>query len=268
MHPTLFTIGTFKVPTFGFLLVIAFYVGLLLAQRRAHKYGLTANQVSDAAFWALIAGILGARIVYIALNWRDYASNPSQLLTLQFQGLTSFGGLFFGMIAFAVWCQRAKVPFLTMMDLIAPSFLVSHAIGRVGCFFNGCCFGTECPPGFPLGVQFPGHDHLHHPAQLYDTFFNLVAFGFVLWFANRRPVIGQVFSMFLIVHGIARFTYEFWRAGTAADVAAGRASARYLTGLPITEAQLTSLIMIVAGACLFWIVQRRGHAQQELRIAP
>ena len=264
MHPVLFKIGSFSLPTFGVLMVLAFFAGMWLASKRAAKYGLTSGQVQDCAFYALIAGVLGARIVFILLNISYYRENTAELLSFQFRGLTSFGGLFFGMAAAAIWARINKVPFLALADLLSPAFLLGHAIGRVGCLMNGCCFGGVCPPNFPIGIRVASDNFLHHPAQIYDTGLNLIALGLVLAFDRRPRHLGTVFSLCLVLHGVARFIYEFWRAGTKADTLVGKASSAYLPGLPITEAQLMALIMIVAGGIMYAIFMRGTVKRQEL----
>jgi phosphatidylglycerol:prolipoprotein diacylglycerol transferase len=267
MFPTLFKSGSFELPSFGLLMVIAFFSGLFLAQKRAPRFGLTSEDVIDSFLPMLFAGVLGARVVFIAQEWGYYKDHMSELLTLRFQGLTSFGGILFGLIACMIWCKRKGFSFPLYGDLIAPAFLLGHAIGRVGCFLNGCCFGGVCPPSFPLGVKFVGQELLHHPAQLYDTAMNLVGLAVLLAYEKRPHSPGQTFGLMFILHGMARFIYEFWRAGTVEDVAAGKASSTYMASLPITEAQVAALVLVVIGAVLMAVFGRKGMIQQELRTA-
>src|SRR5512137_2508744 len=96
MHPILFEYGFFKIHSFGVMLVIAFFVGLAIARSRAPRFNVDAVKLSDAAVWVLLWGVIGARLFYIAQNLKHYSANPSELITLQFQGLTSFGGVVFG----------------------------------------------------------------------------------------------------------------------------------------------------------------------------
>ncbi len=262
MHPTLIKFGSFEIPSFGVMIVLAFAAGLVLAVKRAPKYGITSAQVQDVAFWALIAGILGARVTFVALEWSYYSQHINELLSPRFAGLTSFGGLFFGMAAIAIWCRKTKVPFVAMCDLFGPAFLLAHAIGRVGCLLNGCCFGGVCPPGYPLGIHVDGDTLMHHPAQIYDSLMNLVALGLVLRLEMVKKFAGQIFSVFLALHGLTRFIYEFWRAGTALQVERGQASSTYMVisgqTLPITDAQVMALVMILAGVVMYAIFARRG----------
>src|SRR5687767_4779067 len=141
MYPALFKIGGFKVHSFGVMLIIAFFSGLWLALKRAGRYGFQRSEVFDFAFWTLLWGVLGARIVFILQEWSVYRDKPSDLLTLQFQGLTSFGGILFGLGYLAYYCTRRKKSLLDILDLLCLPMLLGHAIGRIGCLLNGCCFG-------------------------------------------------------------------------------------------------------------------------------
>jgi phosphatidylglycerol:prolipoprotein diacylglycerol transferase len=268
MLPVLFKIGNFPVHSFGVVMVIAFFAALMLIRSRAGRYGLTPTQVSDVSFWTLIGGVLGARAMFIIQELPYYLKNTDELFSLQFKGLTSFGGLFVGAAVVAVWARRNNVPFRTIGDLFAPGFLLGHIIGRVGCLLNGCCFGGACPPSTPWGIHVEGSNLLHHPAQIYDSLMNLAALGFLLWFERRKNhAVGQVAGLMFVLHGLARFIYEFWRAGTVAQVARGEASSTYWGSLPITQAQAVAIGMMVFGAFLLALYARRGPVQQELRAA-
>lgn len=250
MFPVLFHIGDFPVRTFGLLLAISALVGMLMAGRRAPRYGLRPDSVWDLCFWLIIAGVLGARLLFILQEWRSYAANPGELLKLQFDGLTSFGGLIGGTVAAAIWSRRARVSLVTLIDMLAIPVLVAHALGRVGCLFNGCCYGP--PTSGPLGVHMVELNSpypFHQPAQLYDMAMLLAG----AWIASRlearglRP--GQSGALMLIVYGTSRFIFEFWRIEVS--------STRW-GSLPVTEAQAAALLMLVAGLIWFRLAGRRS----------
>jgi phosphatidylglycerol:prolipoprotein diacylglycerol transferase len=182
-------------------------------------------------------------------------SNPDKLWSLQFEGLTSFGGLIFGAVFMISFARAKRIPLITLLDAAAPAMLLSYAIGRVGCFLNGCCEGGQCPTGFPLGVRFPGHENEPpvHPAQLYETAMTLVALGVILALEKQGKFVrGQVLSMFLVLHGLTRFAYEFFRVGISAE---------YLGPLPITQAQAFTILLICSGLVLYLYFGR--HRPQE-----
>ena len=258
MHPILFTILGFQVHTFGVAMVVAFVLSVSLARARGPRFGITKDQIGDMAFWAILAGVLGARLFFVAQEWRHYSEHPRELLTLQFQGLTSFGGLLCGLVAGVVWARRKGIPVRNLLDAVAPAFLVGHVVGRIGCLMNGCCFGGVCPVGTPWGIHVAGSDLLHHPAQVYDSLMNLAALGLVLAVERRAPLkAGQVTGLVIALHGVARFVYEFWRAGTEAQVASGEASSTYWGHSPFTQAQGMAFALVLLGGAFFALARRR-----------
>lgn len=267
MYPVIYKHGPIEIRSFGVMMVLAFFAALWLVRKRAPQYGLTAGRVSDVSFWALLAGIIGARIVFIAQEWDHYSKHLNELLTLRFEGLTSFGGLFFGAAVVALWAYRYRIPFRNLADLFAPGFLIGHVIGRIGCLLNGCCFGGVCPPDMPWGIHVEGSPVLHHPAQAYDSLMNLAALGLILAFEKRPHRRGQVAGLFFVLHGLTRFIYEFWRAGSDAQVARGDASSTYWGTLPITQAQGMAIGLILIGAVMFAVFARKPVIQQELQAA-
>ena len=265
MHPILFKVGQVQVHSFSVMLIIAFLAGLWLARRRAPKFGFAPNKVSDAAMLALFAGVLGARVAFIVQELPYYLQHKDELFSLQFQGLTSFGGLIFGAGAFAFFAWRQKRSLLDVFDLIAPSALIGHAFGRIGCLLNGCCYGVVTNGNF--GVHIDNTNVLHVPAQAYDSLMAFAAAGVLLWSERRGLQRGQSFAMFLILYGLTRFIYEFWRAGTVAQVNDGIASSTYWGNLPITQAQAAAAAMLVAGLVFYLVFQRRRVPQQEIATA-
>lgn len=253
MFPILFTIpkvlgfGPFPIHSFGVMIVIAFFVGLWLCQRRASRYDIAKPQVSDVCFYALIGGVLGARLFFILQELPDFLKHPEKLFTLRFEGMTSFGGPIVGFLVVWFWARRSGKPLANVLDLLAPGFIIGHAVGRFGCVLNGCCFGGVCPVGSPLGIKVAGDTHLHYPAQVYDSAMNLAALGILLWIESKGQRAYVVTSIALILHGATRFIYEFWRAGTVEQVNQGLASSTYWGSLPITQAQAMALGVIVLG---------------------
>ncbi len=239
MRPTLFEISGLKVHSFGAMLVIAFFTAILFAKSRAKRFGLEPNTVYDAAIWALIPGVIGARLFFVVQEWGHYSKHPGEIFT-RFEGLTSFGGIVFGAIGLLLWCKLAKKNVGALMDTIAPSFLIAHAIGRIGCLLNGCCHGGHCD--LPWAVRVEGETGLFHPAQVYDSLLNVGALMLLLAIERRGLARGGTLAVMLILHGLTRFIYEFWRAGSTST---------YMGSLPITDAQAFALAISTLGLFLF-----------------
>ncbi len=243
-------------------MIIAFMTGLFIARKRAKKFGLDPAKLSDMSFYTLIVGILGARIAFILQDLDHYLKNKNELFSLQFAGLTSFGGVIAGIGFIVAWARRMGWPVRLVLDVIAPAGLVMHAIGRVGCLLNGCCYGGVC--NLPWGIHIANINVPMHPAQIYDALMNLAAIPFILFMERKGQARGQIFALALVFHGLARFIYEFWRAGTEAQVKAGLASSTYWGNLPITQAQGMAAALVLVGFVLYAVWRAPAHSQQEL----
>jgi phosphatidylglycerol---prolipoprotein diacylglyceryl transferase len=271
MYPILFEIpkvagfGPFKVHSFGVMMVLAFAAALWVARKRAPKFGVDQNKITDAGFWGLVFGVLGARVVFILQDLPYYSKHLNEVFTLQFQGLTSFGGLIFAVVALGVWARREGIPVQRMFDICAPAYSIGYILGRVGCLLNGCCYGGICPPDFILATTF-GRPEPHHPAQIYDAAMNLLALGGLFLLERRNLRIGQAAAYYLAAHGLARFVYEFWRAGSPMEVEAGLASSTRIGNTPFTEAQIMALVLVVFGI-VWYLVARKNRPEFE-RIEP
>jgi phosphatidylglycerol---prolipoprotein diacylglyceryl transferase len=273
MYPTLFEIFGYPIHSYGMMIVIGFTLALLLARSRAPKFGVDAQKLTDGAFYVLIAGVLGARIVFILQDLPYFLANRDQLFSLQFQGLTSFGGILFAVPTLIFWCKRNGIPVLRMFDVAAPAFLVGQMVGRVGCLLHGCCHGVACPPTHPLATNFqnlPNNPYI--PAQLFDGLGNLIGLLLLLFVLERRNglKLGQAAAFSFFTFGVSRFVYEFWRAGTPAEVRAGIASSTTIGNLPITEAHVMSAVFIIGSAAWFVMARKNppAHVLPEELDAP
>jgi len=246
MAPELFHIGSFPIRSFGVAMIAAFVVAVVLARRRAPRYGIPSSKVWDLSFWVLIFGVLGARLGFILQELPHYRENPSELFSPKFEGLTSFGGMIAGFLVVWIWCRIQRISMASILDVFAVPFLVAHAIGRVGCLLNGCCYGG--PTELPWGVQVIGLPGLYEPAQLYDAFMTLIGAGVLSLIEKKKDLAsGQSFGLMLVVYGMSRFIFEFWRAGS---------SSTYWGSLPITQAHAMALVLITCGVLVFVFSRR------------
>jgi len=236
MHPVLFTVGSVPIRSFGLMLVIGFMLAIALATKRTKQYGGDPDRIWDLSFYLIIAGVLGARILYLAQEYKYYQTHTSELFSIQFAGLTSFGGLIGGGIALVIWCREHKWPLVRALDIFGIPVLVAHAIGRVGCLLNGCCFGHQTT-GF--GVHVEGLTGLYVPAQIYDSGMVMVSVGAILLLEKKGILrAGQSFYLAMMGYSLSRFIYEYWRMGSSSTT---------IGSLPITEAQVFAGVMFLAG---------------------
>lgn len=259
MHPVLFEIGNFPVRSFGLMLLVGFFVGTWLAMRRAPRHGIDKEAIATVAVWGVIAGVLGARLFWVAQEWGHYSQNPGEIFRLTEGGMTSYGGVLFGMLPALIWCYRAKVRFAIALDLLAAPALVMHGFGRIGCFLNGCCYGSPCDLPWAVTVHPEvGTVYLGHPAQLYDTLMSFAgAILLLVWEARLMKdgryagPIGLLGAGFFLLYGVARFVYEQFRAGF---------SSLGTWGLPITDAQVLALAMFLIGVVWMIVALQRRRA--------
>lgn len=249
MMPKLFKIGAFTVYTYGLMWMVGIWLAAWRALRRAPRYGISADDVLDIAFYSVLTGIVGGRVAFVLTNWSQYAPDPLSIFRVWEGGMSYFGG--FGLaIATAIFIiRRRRIPLWQLGDLAAPSLALGYGIARVGCFAAGCCYGA--PTDLPWGVLFPGHDHAVHPTQLYAVGMNLLIFAGLAWWEPHRRFQGQLFALFLVAHGLYRFVNEFFRAGATSALMAGI----------FTYGHLVAAVLMAIGAALYWVLARK-HAHQ------
>ena len=229
MHPRLLTvpafellgrsIGPFTLHTYGVLLAIAFLGGLWVASRQAKRAGLDANRITDMAVWVLIAGLLGAKVLLVAVDWSYYGRNPRDVLSVFQSGGVFYGGLIAGILVAWWYARRYQLPGWATADVLAPGVMLGQAIGRLGCFSAGCCWGK--PTQLPWAVTFTDvyaaravgtpMDTPLHPTQLYESFAAFLIFLFLLWLAPRKRFHGEVTLVYVALYSAVRFALEFVR---------------------------------------------------------
>ena len=217
MHPDLFSIGPLTLHTYGLFLAIGFIIGLSVAVRIGKKHGIEPQQIMDLGLILIISGIIGSRIVYVLMDISYYLENPLDIFKIWQAGLVFSGGLLAAIIAGFFYLRHHKLDMLQMGDILAPSIAIGQAIGRIGCFMAGCCYGK--PTNVPWGVIFTNPkiipSHLLyiplHPTQLYASFGNFMIFFILMILSAKKRFNGQVFIWYLILHSTARLIIERFR---------------------------------------------------------
>lgn len=254
MFPRLFHIGNFNLPTYGLLVSLGVLVGLWISVRNSAKQGIDPENAWNFGILVVLSGIVGAKILYIINDWSTYVAHPREIFslsTLQAGGVFS-GGLIGALIA-AVWfIRKHHMPALATCDGFAPGLALGHAIGRIGCFAAGCCYGkptthfwgvTFTNPlasalvGTPLGVPL-------EPTQLFESAVELANFFILMWMLKRKKFDGQVFAAYVILYGVARYFLEFIRDDP------GRGS---VFGGIMTGTQLISICLVILGGFISWL---------------
>ena len=215
MHPILIKIGSIPLYTYGLFVALGFLTALGLAQKEARRLGENPALMVDLGFYLLIAAIVGSRVFFLIVNPDVILDNPLAAFQIWKGGLVFYGGFIAALITAIVFVRKKKLSFMRVADIFAPGLAAGHAVGRIGCFFAGCCYGKECD--LPWAVVFkdplslaPTGIHLH-PTQLYSVAANLIVFS-ILWFSRKRISIqGRLFWLYVLLYGVIRTTLEFFR---------------------------------------------------------
>ncbi len=211
MFPVICHIGPFTLYAYGLMLALAVMVASSLAAAEAGKHGVAQADMHDLAFWVVLWGILGARVFYVFLYADHYLEFPLEIVMLQKGGLAWQGSLLAGILAGVLFIRRRKLPLVLLLDIVAPFIALGQAIGRVGCFLNGCCYGKAVA----WGVYFPVLGERVHPTQVYMSLGDLGVFLVLRSLQARggQPA-GRLFILYLVLSSAERFLVEFFRGDT------------------------------------------------------
>ncbi len=206
MHPVLFKIGSCSVYSYGAMLALAFLVCSFLARRRAVAIGMDGEKIFDLMTALIISGVIGGRLLFVLLDLDYFRSRPLDIFKIWEGGLAWYGGLILAVISVAVFLRINKMPALKTADLLMPYIALGQAIGRIGCFLNGCCYGKAT--ALPIGVVFNPEQGAVLPTQLFES-----AARFIVYLVLRRrvPSNGRTFFLYLIFYSTFRFFIEFLR---------------------------------------------------------
>lgn len=216
MHPILFKVGPLTIHTYGVLVAAGFLLGLSLAIRQAKKEGISSNKIVDLGFYMLIAAIIGSRVLFVIINSAYYFKNPIAIFRIWEGGLMFYGGVLLA-VPTAIWYMRKnELGIWSTADLFAPSISIGHAVGRLGCFAAGCCYGKPAE-GLPWAVTFINSESLArtgiplHPTQLYESAGEFINFLILITLRRYQSFKGQLFWTYILLYSILRFTVEFFR---------------------------------------------------------
>ncbi|MCP5115386.1 MAG: prolipoprotein diacylglyceryl transferase, partial [bacterium] len=179
MYPKLISIGDFFLPTYGVLVSLGFLAGLWIAARLARRSGLDPESVTNLGVYCALSGLAGAKLMMLLADFDHFSRNPGEIFSLSTlrAGGIFHGGLIVALLVAFFYMRSKHLPALKTADTIAPGLAIGHAIGRLGCFAAGCCWGQQC--GRPWAVTFtnPEANQLTgvtlnvpvHPTQLYEA---------------------------------------------------------------------------------------------------
>ena len=270
MHPVLFSIGSFHAYSYGLMIAVGALLGIFLSEWRANRRGMDGELVFNTAIWGLLAGLLGAKLTYVASNFKDLFTDPKAVLGTD--GFTVYGGIVLGVIVGGLLLKRglakneaalsgraaateaqsvaARRRFTVgeYLDLFIPQVALAQGFGRIGCFMAGCCYGKEVPASvhgivFPAEAVAPSGVELY-PTQLMSAIGNFLIFAVLMLVGYIAAKKGKTLrpytltGLYLCLYAVGRFVVEIFRADPR----------RMLFGL--SSNQYMSFLFLAAGLIL------------------
>lgn len=254
MDRYILTIGKFKLEWYSFLIVIGALLGIIMVLKEAKRHNYPTDFVFNMCFWAIIFGIIGARLYFVVFNL-DLYSNFWDIFKIWEGGLAIHGGLLFGFITCLIYCFKYDARLIRLLDFVCPALLLAQAIGRWGNFFNSEAHGAATTlqhlqslhiPNFIIeGMSIGGV--YYEPTFLYESLWCLLGLIIIL-IVRRIPVtkVSQPTSIYLLWYGLGRFVIEGMRTDSL-----------MLGGFKV--AQIVSVIMMIVGLFMLMISSRKGR---------
>lgn len=265
MKPLLFRIPVLGIPIYGFgaMLIVAVSLGLLLAVWRSRREKLDPNLILDLSSWIIIGGLVGARLLYVMEYWGETITNAREIMHVWEGGIAFYGSVIGAAAAFFLFRVFREFPVLATLDAIAPSIALGIAMGRIGCFLNGCCYGELCPIPW-LAVRFPKESPAWlaqraqgliarnapwslpiHPTQLYSAVDGLIILMLLSAYYPIRRRDGEVIGLLMLTYPITRFMVDRLRDDE--------------TGLlfGMTSAQMISIMLLGLGLVYWSLIRSR-----------
>jgi phosphatidylglycerol:prolipoprotein diacylglycerol transferase len=247
MKPILFSFGGIHLYSYGLCIALGVLLSIFLMKRRAAKEGFPGTEeVLDLSFMVLVWGFLGARLFYVVQNFSYYAAKPFKFFAVWEGGLIFYGGAISAFLGLWLMARKKKWPFWKTLDFLAPYGALTHAFGRIGCFMNGCCFGKACD--LPWAVRFPEIPYAVHPTQLYEAFYDILLFAFLIARRKRIRFEGEISLLYLLLYGIGRYLIEFVREPG-------------WMWMGLTSNQWLSIAIMIAAFIVFQFRRRKGSSR-------
>lgn len=246
-------LGPLPFPTsYGLLVALGLVVALVMIRRLAPRVGLGGQEAQDIVVWACLAGLVGAKLFLVALEPRAFLADPMSVL---FQGGVFYGGFIAGVTTALLVCLKRGIDPNRLGDACAPGLALGHALGRLGCFLAGCCWGSSCDLPWAVTYTNPaaaGFGSIQpvgamvHPVQLYEALGNLVLGGLLLLLFRKRRFVGQVFWVYAGGYAAMRFVLEEFRGDQRGS----------WFGDALSTSQVVALVAVL-GAALMLVLQWR-----------
>ena len=209
-----FTVFGLTLPMYGVMSACGMLAAFILLTATRKYTRFNEDQALSMVIWAIIAGFLGAKILYWLVEIKRILADPSYLLHTLREGFVFYGSLIGGLAGVGLYALKKKLPFFAFTDYAIPGLVLGQAFGRIGCFFAGCCYGMECETSisivFPAGGVAPAGVPLL-PTQLMESAFLFLLAVFLVVLLKKKKPFGTVIGWYMVLYGVWRFVIEFFR---------------------------------------------------------
>jgi phosphatidylglycerol:prolipoprotein diacylglycerol transferase len=257
MYPVLVQLGTFELRSYGIIVALSFFLGLWLSTKEAKRKGLDPALVQDFAFFALLGGIIGARIYFVLFSKPAYfLENPWEIVAIWHGGIGIIGALLGGLVTAMWYCRKKRLSFWRFADVLAPGVALGQSAGMFACLLNGDSYGKPADVAWAITYTDPrAMAPLNiplHPVEIYEMAAYFLVF-LLVWHAGRKyRTAGFAFLTYLAGYGVARFSVEYFR-GNAAIFAWG-----------IPAAQVFGVALVLLAVAGFYTLREARGKQGEL----
>lgn len=260
MHPELFKIGNMTIHTYGFMIMLGAIAGYFYMTSSVKKeLGIDSNKIQNLAIIIIISAFVGGKLFFYLEDPGYYFSSLDNMKRNFRTGFVFYGSLLFAVPLIIWYFRREKLPVWPLLDRVAIVAPIIHGMGRLGCFFAGCCHGV--PADIPWAVTFtdpksqaePLHTPLH-PTQLYSALLIFSILVILLMFKRHKRFEGQLFFIYIILYAVGRGIIEIFRG----DEARG-----YIIEGIISHSQFISLIVITVVIWAYFKFQKSAFIKKE-----
>jgi phosphatidylglycerol:prolipoprotein diacylglycerol transferase len=243
VHPILFSIWKLTVFSYGFFVALAFIASISYLSHslaKSKKKIVSEDELYSLFLYVVIFGFTGSKLLFVIINLQEFILYPLDIFKLWKGGLVHYGGFIAAIIYMIIYSKRKKIRLFELCDFFVPALALGHAIGRIGCFFAGCCYGKES--NLPWAVMFSDKNSLAvigahlHPTQLYESLGNFLLFIFLYFYSKKEYKTGMPVAIYFIGYAVLRFTVEFFRGDY-----------RGLQYLGLSISQVISVFLFITG---------------------
>lgn len=250
INPSFF-IGFFEIRWYGVILAGAILAGYFVTRKNSWRFGISVADIDDFSFWAVIVGIIGARLYYVIFNYDYFSQNLSEIYKIWHGGLSIYGALIFGMIFAYFYVRRKAYSFWQLFDLVALGLPLSQAIGRLGNFVNQEAFGipTNLPWKMYVAPRFRPQQFIHaqffHPTFLYEAIWDVIVF-LILYRLLGKAKSGIIGWSYLFLYSLGRFFIEGLRLDSF-----------FVYGFRVD--QVVALVLIILAGSVIFLKQKNDQ---------